>query len=275
MAEVNYKSTHTGYQVDDAVDLVQNGGVTGPQGPQGPQGPIGPQGPEGPPGPGLPTGGTTGQILTKASSVNYNYQWMSPGSIEELRGPQGIQGPQGPKGDTGPEGPQGLPGERGPTGEQGPAGVDGSPGASAGFGTPVATVDNTSGIPAVNVTATGPDTAKVFTFRFEGLKGQSGVDGEPGPQGPAGLNSNPIIKKTVAILLNKWDSDLYATINVPGVLENESAQLISPIPESVSREAYYLAGVQCIAQGADTLTFKCEEKPTVDLYLYVLIQELT
>lgn len=78
------------------------------------------------------------------------------------------------------KGPQGEPGEPGQQGTPGAAGVDGAP---AGFGAPTATVDHTTGTPSVEVTATGPDTAKVFSFAFAGLKGETGAQG---PQGPAG-----------------------------------------------------------------------------------------
>ncbi len=83
------------------------------------------------------------------------------------------------------KGPQG---ERGQTGEAGSSGVDG---VSAGFGTPTASVDSTTGTPGVEVTATGPDTAKVFAFAFSGLKGEKGDAGEQGPQGPAGADGAP------------------------------------------------------------------------------------
>ena len=41
----------------------------------GPQGPTGPQGPQGNPGVGIPTGGTTGQILYKTSNADYATGW--------------------------------------------------------------------------------------------------------------------------------------------------------------------------------------------------------
>lgn len=70
-------------------------GDTGDTGPQGPQGETGPQGPKGdtgdtgpkgdtgdtgPQGAGLPTGGTSGQILTKNTGTDYDYQWQTPAS---------------------------------------------------------------------------------------------------------------------------------------------------------------------------------------------------
>lgn len=36
------------------------------------------QGSQGPAGPGVPTGGTQGQVLTKASSADYNTTWTTP-----------------------------------------------------------------------------------------------------------------------------------------------------------------------------------------------------
>ena len=82
-----------------------NTGATGPRGPQGytgPQGNTGPQGPQGlkgdtgltgpagadgaagPAGQGVPTGGTTGQVLAKASNTNYDTHW-----VDQTGGPGG------------------------------------------------------------------------------------------------------------------------------------------------------------------------------------------
>lgn len=68
-------------------------------------------------------------------------------------------------------------------GEQGPQGI---PGVAAGFGTPTATVDGSTGTPAVEVEASGPDTAKVFNFAFSGLKGETGAKGDTGDKGDTG-----------------------------------------------------------------------------------------
>ena len=83
-------------------------------------------------------------------------------------------GPQGPKGDTGDTG---------------------ATGAAAGFGTPTASVDSNVGTPAVTVTASGPDTAKVFDFAFSNLKGDKGDTGSTGPGVPSGGSTGDFLRK--------------------------------------------------------------------------------
>ena len=104
-----------------------------------------------------PTTWTTGDTIT-AEKMNHLEQGVANEQV----------GPQGPKGETGP------------------TGATGAAGAAAGFGTPTATVDTTSGTPAVTVQASGPDTAKVFAFSFTGLKGEKGDTGARGPKGEKG-----------------------------------------------------------------------------------------
>lgn len=70
----------------------------------------------------------------------------------------------------------------------GAGGQPGPAGAAAGFGTPTATVDQTTGTANVTVTASGPDTAKVFAFKFTGLKGAKGDKGDTGPAGAPGAS---------------------------------------------------------------------------------------
>lgn len=55
-----------------------------------------------------------------------------------------------------------------------------------------ATVDNTTGTPAVNVTKTGTDAAPEFTFAFTGLKGAQGNPGTPGTPGQDGKSAYQI-----------------------------------------------------------------------------------
>jgi hypothetical protein len=54
-------------------------GPQGPQGEKGPKGDTGATGPAGPAGVGVPTGGSTGQVLTKKSGANYDTEWKDAG----------------------------------------------------------------------------------------------------------------------------------------------------------------------------------------------------
>lgn len=51
-------------------------GGAGTPGATGPTGATGPDGATGPAGQGVPTGGTTGQVLAKIDATNYNTQWI-------------------------------------------------------------------------------------------------------------------------------------------------------------------------------------------------------
>ena len=73
-----------------------------------------------------------------------------------------------------------APGQDGEDGAQGPTG------AAAGFGTPTITVDESTGTPQASVTASGPNTAKIFAFTFSGLKGEQGPQGSKGDTGAQG-----------------------------------------------------------------------------------------
>ena len=50
-------------------------------------------------------------------------------------------------------------------------------GIAAGFGAPIAYVNSGTGTPSCDVQASGPDTEKVFTFTFSGIKGEKPVKG--------------------------------------------------------------------------------------------------
>ena len=59
----------------DITGVTETTGETGPQGEQGATGQQGPQGETGAAGVGVPSGGTTGQVLKKASNTNYDTEW--------------------------------------------------------------------------------------------------------------------------------------------------------------------------------------------------------
>lgn len=133
----------------------------------------------GTPGPAGEDGGYYEPSVDASGNLSWTASKTGMPAVEgaNIRGPQGPAGAQGPQGEIGPQGPAGA---------DGAAGAQGPAGAAAGFGNPTATVDAETGTPSVTVTASGPDTAKVFAFAFHNLKGEPGAAGARGPEGPQG-----------------------------------------------------------------------------------------
>lgn len=74
--------------------------------------------------------------------------------------------------------------------------------------------------------------------------------------------------KSVTLTASGWGSNKYQALTVPGV-QADSNIIITAAPGSYI--AYAEAGVRCAGQANYTLAFKCEEIPTVDLAVNVLI----
>ena len=74
--------------------------------------------------------------------------------------------------------------------------------------------------------------------------------------------------KSVTLTASGWGSNKYQSLTVPGV-QADSNIIITAAPGSYI--AYAEAGVRCAGQANYTLAFKCEEIPTVDLAVNVLI----
>ena len=89
--------------------------------------------------------------------------------------------------------------------------------------------------------------------------------------------------KAVSVVLRGWHPSLDTETNktyyecivtVPGVLADETKQLITPAPALASQAAYLAAGVLCTGQAADSLTFTCQTVPTGNLTVYVAITDV-
>lgn len=91
-----------------------------------------------------------------------------------------------------------------------------------------------------------------------------------------GAATKPVVT-TVTLTAAGWtgtSAPYTQTVTVSGVLADETKQLIQPIPAEASRAAYTEAGVYASAQAANSLTFSCNTKPTANLTVYVVVQEV-
>ena len=81
---------------------------------------------------------------------------------------------------------------------------------------------------------------------------------------------------SVTLTASGWNSSAKTqTVTVNGVLADESAQVIQPIPALASQSAYNAAGILATGQAANSITFTASTVPTADLSVYIVITEVT
>lgn len=80
---------------------------------------------------------------------------------------------------------------------------------------------------------------------------------------------SPVKSATVTLSANAWSGNSQ-TINISNVTAG-SLVTVAPVPTAQNRTAYLEAGVYCSAQGAGTLTFTCEDVPSVNLNVNIQI----
>lgn len=182
-------------------------GAPGAEGPAGKDGADGEQGPQGPAGPGLPSGGTTGQLIRKSGADDYQTEWFTPeyASQEDLDEASGRIGEANDAIQEINNGPvQHLQG--GLTGQilkkTGDADYEyGWTDDTSGGGTVSVEVGTTTtsepGSDAVVVNSGTPQNVRLdFTIPRgeqgpQGIQGPVGEKGEPGEQGPRGEQGVP------------------------------------------------------------------------------------
>ena len=96
---------------------------------------------------------------------------------------------------------------------------------------------------------------------------------DDGTFGKGGHRCSEIVPKSVAVTLMAagW-VDNTQTVDVVGVLADETAQIITPTPALTSQTAYYEAGVKATAQAENSLTFTCDTPPEADLTVHIILQ---
>ena len=85
------------------------------------------------------------------------------------------------------------------------------------------------------------------------------------------------VRRSVTLAASGWTGSAAPytqTVSVEGVLTDETKQLIQPVPSNASRTAYYDAGIQCVTQAENALTFTATKIPESDIPMFVILQAL-
>lgn len=95
-------------------------------------------------------------------------------------------------------------------------------------------------------------------------------------QAAVGAKADKPKRVSVTLTASGWNSSAKTqTVTVNGVLADESAQVIQPIPAIASQSAYNAAGILATGQAANSITFTASTVPKADLSVYVVITEVT
>ena len=215
----------------------------------------------------LPSGGTDGQILTKTAD-GVAWEDAPEAGVTSFKGRTGAVTPQ--EGDYTAD----MVGARPDTWTPSAADVGAVPTSRTVNGKALSSniTLNASdvGARANNWTPTASEVGAVPTSRtVNGKPLSSNISLTADDVGAA----NPPTLRTATLTTSGWSSN-NQTVTVSGVSADETAQLIQPMPAMASQSAYYGAGVLCSGQAANSLTFTCQTVPTADLTVYVVMQEV-
>lgn len=86
--------------------------------------------------------------------------------------------------------------------------------------------------------------------------------------------SSPALLRTATLTAAGWLNNAQ-TVTVSGVLADSTKQAITVSPAPGMGTVYDAAGIECMAQGASSLTFGCGTVPGNDITVNISIQEAT
>lgn len=106
--------------------------------------------------------------------------------------------------------------------------------------------------------------------------GEQGFQTAAQVQAAVGAKADKPKRVSVTLTASGWDSSAKTqTVTVSGVLADESAQVIQPIPAIASQSAYNAAGILATGQAENKVTFTATTVPTANLSVYIVITEVT
>lgn len=217
----------------------------------------------------LPSGGTTGQVLTKTSTGE---EWSDAPSGLPEGGTEGQILEKTSSGAAWVDAP-----ESGLTQEQADERyLQLSGGTVSGnlVVTGAAFLDNLDvGVVSI-VNSFSTDGGIDVNFNGTRLQGVDNPVSNSDAANKSYVDSKSPTSVPVTLTTSGWSSNTQ-TVTVSGVSATETAQLITPTPAIASQSAYYEAGIMCTGQAANSLTFTCQAVPTSNLTVYVVIQPLS
>lgn len=98
-----------------------------------------------------------------------------------------------------------------------------------------------------------------------GVVNWENVNGRPDLSNVSSMTVAPIVLNRLL-----W-TDNQQTMSIEGILEDEKAQLIIPIPTSASEDLYKTCGIKAVSQSENTLVFEAATTPTEDVNVIVYI----
>lgn len=127
----------------------------------------------------------------------------------------------------------------------------------------------------LGVTSNGVEFTTLSTSDLENDAGY--LDASHNTSSTAHADIRALISNPTSVLVtlssSGW-SNLTQTVTVNGILADESAQLIMPVPQIASSSAYNSAGIRLTAQAANSLTFTASSAPSANINVYIVYQEL-
>lgn len=98
-----------------------------------------------------------------------------------------------------------------------------------------------------------------------GVVNWENINGRPDLSNVSSMTVAPIVLNHLL-----W-TDNQQTISIEGILEDEKAQLIIPIPASTSEDLYKTCGIKAVSQSENTLVFEATTTPTEDVSVIIYI----
>lgn len=88
------------------------------------------------------------------------------------------------------------------------------------------------------------------------------------------VNGKGAVRKHIILYSSNWSNNSY-TVSVPGILADETAQLIQPVPYLSDQANYIEAGILCTNQATNSLTFTCQTVPSTNINVHIVVQDVT